>query len=282
MEVYEGPQLTPPTISLLTSADIVPMESDRWERGFQLINEGLEAHGIFATTLCPAEDTREYTATGANESYDTFGLFATDSCSTWPSRRAFFDRAQRKLLTAESSVLERQLWDSSILAGQPHLAGEAISPGPGTNVVGVTTIPMTAVLAKHAFALMDQKLGELSATRGMIHLRPQVIHALLEAQTVRRVGNIYLSPMDNIVVPGRGYPGTGPTGQAVGATEWMYGHPGIVQIRRGAVVRLGENDANSPTIVRSTNDKNVIVQRVVSVALDTTGGTLAIEFDSVS
>jgi len=276
MEVYEGPQLTPPTISLLTAADIVPMEDERWERGFQLVNEGIEAHGIFATTLCPDEATREVTGVGENETYDTFGLYATDACSTWPSRRAFFDRAQRKLLASEAAVLERQLWDSSILAGQPHLAD-----GGGTdNTSATTTVALTSNAAKDAFAVLEQALGEASATRGMIHMRPQVLHALLEAQVVRRVGNIYLSPMDNIVVPGRGYPGTGPAGQALGATEWMYAHPGIVQIRRGKIVRLGE-DQEASTVLRSTNDRNVIVQRVVSVALDTTGGTFAIEFNAV-
>ena len=279
MEVYEGPQLTPPSISLLTAAEIVPVpDSDRWEAGFKLINEGVEASGIFATTLCPPEDARDYVGGGANEDYQPIGLYATDSCSTWPNRRAYFDRAQRKLLAAESAVLEEQLWSSGILAGQPHLADTAGA----TNVSATVTVPLTATSAKEAFAVLEQELSELSTTRGMIHLRPQVIHQLLEAQVVRRVGNIYLSPMDNIVVPGRGYPGTGPAGQAVGATEWMYAHPGVVQIRRGEIVRLSENDPNSPIVVRSTNDINVIVQRVVSVALDTSGGTLAIEFNSIS
>ena len=134
---------------------------------------------------------------------------------------------------------------------------------------------------KEAIALLEQEMGEISATRGMIHIRPQVLFPLLEAQVIRRVGNIYLSPMDNIVVPGRGYSGTGPAGQAPGATEWMYGHPGIVQVRRGPVIRLGEDDLASQ-VDRYVNDRFVIVERVAHVALDSSKGVLAIEFNAIS
>jgi len=279
--VFDGPQLTPPVISLLTSAEIVPVEGDRWEQGFRMVNEGVESHGIFATTLCLTPENQTVNAwnahLGGTELYEAIGLYSSESCSTWPNKLEFFDRAQRRLIASESAVLERQLWDGSIVVS-PHLADSAAA----TNLTATTTVALTATAAKDAFAVIEQQLSQLSTTRGMIHMRPQVLHELCFAQVVRRVGNVWLSPMDNIVVPGRGYPGTGPAGQAIGATEWMYAHPGIVQIRRGPIVRLGENEPNSPTIVRTTNDKNVIVQRAVSVALDTSGGTLAIKFNRTS
>jgi len=127
---------------------------------------------------------------------------------------------------------------------------------------------------------LEQEIGEVSGNRGMIHIRPIAFHALVADSVVRREGNVWLSPMDNIVVPGRGYPGTGPAGQAVGATEWMYGHPGIVQIRRSEIIRLGEDDLASQ-IHRGWNDHEAIVMRVAHVLLDPTVPVFAIDFNSI-
>jgi hypothetical protein len=269
MDVFDGPQITPPRISLLTSAELITPTTERWYNGFFLQNEGCEDSGVYL--VCPAADAdpKDYTAGGVNEEYQPWVLYSTYRCSTYPSGHDFYGRAERKLLAAEAAVLENQLWAGTVQTGNPYLADTP------------TTIPLTATSAKDAFAVLEQELGELSAARGMIHVRPQVLHALLEAQVVRREGNVYLSPMDNFVVPGRGYPGTGPASEAVGATEWMYAHPSIVQVRRGPIIRLGENDLASQ-VIRDTNDRLVTVERAVHVALDTSCGVLAIEFNSVS
>lgn len=278
MEVYDGPQLKPPTISLLTSAEIIPIEGNRWESGFDLVNEGDEIADVqvIADCIVPNDLARSVEGTGVNESYVPFLIFATDKCSTFPAKRDFFGRAERKLLAAEASILERQLWDAFYQTGQPHLADGAGA----SNVTATTTIATTTSSAAEAFAILEQEMGEASATRGMIHLRPLILHKLLDANVVRRVGNVYLSPMDNIVVPGRGYPGTGPTGQAIGATEWMFGHPGMVQIRRSETVRLNESELEN-NIDRYVNDRQAIVQRVVHVALDTSLGTFAVDFGTI-
>lgn len=271
MEVFEGPQLTPPRISLLSAADIVPMNSDRWTSGFDLILEGCEDTRVYA--VCPPDNAapKLYTGGGTNQAYKPYVLYATDKCSTWPAQREFYDRAQRRLLTGESAVLEEQLWTGSVSGTafvNPSLASEAVTIS--TPVAGV----------EQALVVLEQAMGMASAARGMIHIRPQVLGVLLNNNIVRQEGNVYLSPMNNIVVPGRGYPGTGPAGQAVGAKEWMYGHPGIVQVRRGPVIRLGEDD-KAGQYNRLTNDRLVIVERVVHVALDDACVVYAINFNSL-
>lgn len=273
MEVYEGPQLRPPRISLLTAADIVPMTGERWYAGFDLILEGCEDSRVYA--VCPTVDAdpKTYTGGGAIGQYSPYVLYATDKCSTYPAGREFFDRAQRKLVAGESTALEEQLWTGEVggvaIATNPNLAGSS------------STIASSVTAPEAALSVLEQEIGECSAGQGMIHVRPQVLGQLLNARVIRREGNIYLSPMDNIVVPGRGYPGTGPAGQAVGATEWMYGHPGIIQVRRGPIVRLGEADGLSATVDRAVNDRLVIVERVVHVALDDTCCVFAIDFNSL-
>lgn len=277
MEVFDGPQLTPPRVSLLSSAEIVTVDSERWYGGFDLINEGCSEAGVYL--VCPPADAdpKDYQAVGANEAYQPFVIYSTDKCSTFPSGRDFYGRAERKLLAIEARLLEEQLWTGSLQGGNPFLADGAGS----ANSTPVTTIdPPATGDAWEAFALLDAQVA-YNGSRGMIHLRPQVLHQLLDHNTVRREGNVYLSPMDNIVVPGRGYPGTGPADEAVGATEWMYGHPGIVQIRRGPIVRLSEAEIQAQ-VDRAVNDRLVIVERVVHVALDTSCEVYAVEFDSIA
>lgn len=273
MEVFDGPQLSRPRVSLLSSAEIVAVEGEMWYSGFDLILEGCEDSRVYA--VCPDEgaDPKEFTATGTSEEYNPYILYATDHCSTFPAQRAFYDRAQRKLEVGEASALEEQLWTGQV-------AGTLIGTNPHLADTGTQTITTAVTEPREALQVMEQALAECSAGRGMIHLRPQVIVRLVGQGVVRREGNVYLSPMDNIVVPGRGYPGTGPAGEAVGATEWMYGHSGVVQVRRGPIIRLGENDLASQ-IQRMTNDRLVIVERVVHVALDPSCCIYAIEFDSL-
>lgn len=268
MDLFEGPEIRPPRISLLSSAELITPTGDRWSNGFFLINEGCEESGTFL--ICPAADAdpKEITATGANEEYQPWVLYSTDKCSTAPAGRDFYGRAQRKLLAAEAAVLENQLWDGTVQTGNPFLTDTP------------TTVALTSNDSWDALAVIEQEMSELSSAQGMIHVRPQVLYELLDHRAVRREGNVYLTALDNIVVPGRGYSGKGPAGQAVGATEWMYAHPSIVQVRRGPIIRLGENDNSSYD--RAVNDRLVIVERAVHVALDTSCGVLAIEFNSVA
>src|SRR5215217_5824361 len=123
-EVYDGPQLTPPRVSLVTSADKpdIPVDdrtglpSERWFAGFDVITEGCEVGRVYA--VCPDVDSdpKEFDQQGGVEQYNPFVIYSTDFCSTYTNRREFFDRAERKLLVAESTMLEEQLWTGSLNA----------------------------------------------------------------------------------------------------------------------------------------------------------------------
>lgn len=292
MEVVAGPQQTPPRVSLISSAELVPVnENDlKWQGGFVADLDGV---GEASTTpICDAPDL-DITSSGGVASYKPYALYATNRSSTFGdglSTAEFYDKAQRKLQGGEAAALEAILWDGYAGAANqnPFLsdgAGDYASAagndaGCTDSAAATTTITSNAGTVVDAFAVLEQQIGESSGSRGMIHLRPIALHALVAADVVRREGNVWLSPMDNIVVPGRGYPGTGPAGQAVGATEWMYGHSGIVQIRRGGIIRLGENDLSSQ-YHRGWNDHEAIVQRVAHVLLDPTVPVYAIDFESL-
>jgi hypothetical protein len=280
-EVFEGPQLTPPRVSLITAADIVPVEgNERWYQAFDIFTDGCDEDSINVYEVCPPADADPKAVTnafGTTSHYQPYVIYSMVRCSTLGSGAIqFFDRAQRRLLTNEAKVLEEILWTGAFDGTDLTDVG-TVNPFLADNPTSVDTGSRSA---KNALARLDQAIADCSSNRGMIHVRPVVLGQLLEAMVVRREGNVYLSPMDNIVVPGRGYPGTGPASQAVGATEWMYGHPGIVQVRRGPIVRLGEDDLSSQ-VDRYVNDKFAIVERVAHVAFDTCC-YFTIEFDSPS
>ena len=287
MDVVAGPQQTPPRVSLISSAELVPVEGSKWEGGFVA---DLDGHGgANVTPICDA-DPLTLGDTGGAASFMPYALYATNKSSTYgddASIKEFYDKAQRKLLAGESSALEAILWSgyAGAAALNPYLAdGSGTYSNTGgfecPDTIDTTAIASSANNVVDALAVLEQTMGEASAARGMVHIRPIAFHALVAADVVRREGNVWLSPLDNIVVPGRGYPGTGPAGQAVGATEWMYGHPGIVQIRRSEIIRLGENDVASQ-YHRGWNDHEAVVQRVAHVLLDPYVPVYAIDFESL-
>lgn len=290
MEVVAGPQQTPPRVSLISSAELVPVDGTKWEGGFVAEMDG--QGGVNTTPICDA-DPFDFEDSSGTASFVPYVLYATNKSSTYGDGltvKEFYDAAQRKLLAGESYALEQILWDgySGAANKNPFLSdggddydNSSVDLG-GTcaDLTFTNTISSSVTAVKDAFAVLEQEMGGVSSTRGMIHIRPQAFHTLVELSVVRREGNVWLSPMDNIVVPGRGYPGTGPAGEAVGATEWMYGHPGIVQIRRGEIIRLGEEDRASQ-YHRGWNDHEVVVQRVAHVLLDPFTQVLAIDFNSL-
>lgn len=296
MEVFAGPQQTPPRVSLLSAADIVPTQDAHWQNGFFAELDGYGEVNTF--DVCPDEDaTFDIAATDAVGSFKPYVLYATHRKNTFQDKDndetgSFYDKAQRKLLAGEAAALESILWDGypGFPTANPYLTDGAGGYAPidlalpSADCVEATstdTISNSVTAVDEAFAVLEQTFSQDSGTRGMIHLRPQALHALVKAQVVRREGNVWLSPLDNIVVPGRGYAGTGPGGEAVGATEWMYGHAGIVQVRLGPIVRLGEGDFASQ-FIRGWNDRQVIVYRVAHVLLDPTTQVYAIDFDSLT
>lgn len=272
----DAPLLTPPRVSLLSAADIVPVEGRRWESGFTIWSEGCEV--AYTYPVCPAddEDPKDNDSQGERVDYVPYVVFATDKCSTFPAGREFYERAQRKLILAESTKLELELWTDASGSGNPSF---------DANDGSVTTLTAAGTqTALQGIGILDQALASCSAGRGMIHLRPYLMAELLVNNTIRREGNVYLSPMDNIVVPGRGYPGTGPAGQAIGATEWMFANTGIVKVRHSEIIfnpPQGES-ALRESVARDINERVVYAERITHVALDPTCCLFATEVGSLA
>lgn len=269
-----GPELAVPRTSLITSADDASPDANdtRWYQSFQVYAEGCP---VFETyPICPSEDEDakdQEKADTENPWYYPYIIYSWDNCSSWGfSTRDAWGRANRKELVSESFLLEQQLWTDSLGLSNPNLQTLAVD--------------VTADAANQAplagLAQLDQELGEANIARGMIHVRPRVLAYFAQTRAIRREGNLWLTPMDNIVVGGRGYPGTGPADQApTAATEWIYASSGIVQIRRSPVQVVPDYNDFAAAMERPNNDIIVRSERVVHAALDPNCGVWAFNVD---
>ncbi|WP_157892060.1 MULTISPECIES: hypothetical protein [Frankia] len=250
------PALSPPALSLLRAAVTADPEDDKvaasWPRGFAFLPYGatqpesidvcdrttansLYPGGGGAEVVLPARVDYVPFVVSHQEPRSTFGLDAAQ----WQ------DRALRSLVAGTSSAVEYELWTGTIAQakGYPQrwLAMPVIADG--GPVVDLT--PAGGPVAPlRALGLLEQALANAGAAapsgaqdavnvstgqpigpgrRGMIHCLPEMLPLWQANGLIRREGKYLLTLMDSIVVPGSGYPGTGPGGSTpnVGAA-WLY------------------------------------------------------------
>lgn len=263
-----APALRPPRVSILSSAEILDLSGDRWwgQIYTRVLSGdptdtalGIESGDLFVLPICLDGETKEPFPRTGTRVHTPFVVYATDDCSTYGSETTdFIDRAKQKLAVNEAWSIERMLWD-----GAPGIDGFSFVD------TGITPLA-TGAHPLLGFALLDAAVAENRTDgRGMIHMTTKVFDLLQQYQLFRREGNIWLSPLDNIVVPGRGYSGNGPGGSAeTGTASWMYGHPGVVGIARSEVLTFPENEEE---VVRQMdyrhNDIMVLAERVVAYVI---------------
>jgi len=144
-------------------------------------------------------------------------VVAEDWCSSFGfEERDFKGRASRLLENAKHQAIEKEFWTGALATakGWPNrfLAdANAVDLTPGGGPPSVT----------RGMQILQDALQQTGfGGQGMIHVQAQTAPNLLGA---RRVGGLLLDIFDNIVVPGVGYPGTGPGNSTPAAgTAWMF------------------------------------------------------------
>ena len=200
---------------------------ERWTGGFAYWPENHSA----ATIDWALSTTTDSPSSPANLSpvyYQPFRISTKLTASTFGFDVVdYAGRASRQLDNAVYAAIENEFWTGTIAQAQgfpnPYLAnittyGAAsgnITPGATTKSNG-TAVSVTKGLA----LLQDALAGNGFGGQGMIHCIPGVTPNLLNT---RRQGKLLLDQFDNFIVPGVGYPGTGPGGATPSAgTSWMY------------------------------------------------------------
>lgn len=156
-----------------------------------------------------------------------FLVQAEDSCSAfgWEARD-FVGRALRLLDNATPAAVEREFWlgnfaqtiysslpaDVQAIGANAFLTQSGTPSSGGSALVPQDLTPASPPSITRGIQILEDYLANTGfGGQGMLHLAPETSPNLLGA---RRVGALLLSVMDNIIVPGSGYPTSGATGPA--------------------------------------------------------------------
>lgn len=197
----------------------------RWEQGFtylpELSNEA--ALEVFSYGQTARKKT------GNNQTpfawYDPFTVVGRDDRSAfgWPNTdfASRVQRARRALRAHRGWQVENEFWSGLQIPTNYHLACSPDTPlvTPRRTVVGAFPNPDpapgttlgTAVSLGNSLAALDQAIADSDAGTGMIHATPFLVQMWMKLYNYIRDNNGFVFTVNhNLIVPGYGYPGTGP------------------------------------------------------------------------
>lgn len=209
----------------------------------------------------------------ASVTADPFLVYASDRCSPFGFAAAdYVARATRQLEATQSFEVAGELWDGTLRDAAD--AEDAITDNPALTDTTSDTLTSTSgeVSPVVALGMLEQGLAECSrGRRGMIHVTPQVLVALVAESAVRIEGGQFISPLGNIVVADAGYSGDGPGGTAAGSTQWAYA-TGMIAVRLSTPIITPRNITDAQELAgrlnRDDNTIDVYAQRVALVQWD--------------
>lgn len=206
---------TPPRVGLIASARTGLQLPPRWTNGFSYEPENYcSANGV----VDPCSSTKTATPDNADiVNVDPVLLWASDACSTFGARDRR-GRARRRLEACQSKLLAGELWEGTLAQASANIDNKLLA-SPDAN-----TVSDTSLSPSDGLACLEEALASCSCSRSMIHVTPGVMTYFARDNLVRRVGDVFVTNNDTIVVADAGYTGTGPEGQpAVTGSVWAYG-----------------------------------------------------------
>lgn len=269
-----APRQQPPPVSIITSS-ILPADTSngRWVNGFEFQPESSAAVTV-ADACASTDDTSTLEGPPGLVQWTPFLLRANDQASTFGfEAHDYVNRAMRRLDVGSAKALEAELWSGALAQAQgwPNrflAASTTASAGWGfVNLNDTYAEAGSTPSLNKAFDLLEQYLADQGVgARGMIHCRVEALPHLL---TIRRVGNYILTARDTVVVPGTGYPNTGPggTAPATGKT-WMFA-TGMTEVRLGPITTFPDPAQDGPDwLIKATSKAvNLITVRAERVGL---------------
>lgn len=230
--MIQAPTSAPPRVGLVT-ARTIQNAPDGWENGLTFHPERCPVGGRFD----PCGDaTLSIDASGRTVEFDAFAVWAGEKCSTFGFREDRRARATRMLESVKYFEIEEEFWTGE-LSDAASFSNDHLADPTSDDVTGTGG----ALSPTNALACLEEYLAQtLKGQRGMIHATHQLVTLWAGLQLVRREGNLVLTALDTIVVPGAGYPGTGPQDQEIGGAQFAYATD-EVSLLLGSVTVTGEN-----------------------------------------
>lgn len=202
-----------------------------WEHGFQWLPELPKgALGGFTIDEQPAISNPTQgalKAEGNNQTpwgwYDPWILYVLDERSTFGSLNLAErqGRAVRALLAHEPYGAENEFWTGTLVPTNFHLSASPSSPQVSPHRTLATPFPLPTptpgtVLGvpeslSDSLASLDQSIANANAGIGMIHATPYVVQKWMQVYPFIRTNDGFIRTVNNnLIIPGYGYPGTGP------------------------------------------------------------------------
>lgn len=228
-----APTPRPPSYGLLVVAPTTTGDAERWPLGFtfepmQCAASGKLAVECIGNTAAMSGVVDEDASPVVDG--EPFLVVAGYQCSPFGFQARDWDGIVRAQLRAVRSFeVADQLWSDTL-----GLAAEDGTPFRPLNSLASDRVTGSAATITDALACVEQALGAcLRGARGMVHMMPQLLVHAAAQQAVHREGNLWVTPMGNVVVADAGYDGSGPGGLAAGDTQFIYG-TSMVEVRLSA------------------------------------------------
>lgn len=259
--VIQNRQAKPPRYSLIVAADALegPEITDgRWQQGFTWDVERHSGGGLLAHESNGQGGSAAIS--GETELVDLVGdpyiVWATHECSTFGFKEhEYVERAARLLKAVESFHLAAELWDGAVAAAESN-RNRFLS------AADCDTLTSTAVSVVTGVGLIEDALAfYLRGGAGMIHVTPQVLTHMCNAQIVERDGKVWRTCNGHKVVADAGYSGDG-EGAAVAdsSSQFIYGTD-MIDVLLGDIMTPNATEAFQE-MDRTVNTVTVRAQRM--------------------
>lgn len=254
-KVVDGAPPQPPLYTLFGAAQGAEEADDRWINGVLVRNYPCGPADVYD----PCDATINPGTAPDGDQIDPYVVHLEVQCHARHGQVWADIQGQARVAFAayEYAAFETEFWMGAVIPGNRHLAQPSADEPNGP----------TATSLRNAIGLLEQAIAD-SGARGMIHTTAAVGSDLAQAGGATKDGSGRLvTPLGTIVVPGYGYPGSGPDGtDAAQGQAWAYA-TGIVHARREPQPRVVP-DNPSQTLDRATNLINVRVERAYAAGWD--------------
>lgn len=255
-----------------------PALPDHWEDGLEWMPERPIPGGVAGVVACELAGFEIGDDQPPGVTYRPFVIWAADRCSRIASNRDRRGRAQRNLDAVASFLVEGEFWNGSLARGDDTDAPEDYGNNLFLAANGAEVVGDGPLAPQAALACLDEAFAAFApGQRAYIHVTVGMADALKGPGSLERNGNLLMTAVQSIVVPGAGYTGDGPAtapgGDPVAAADgsvWAYATV-APEVRLGPVTFLEDFD-------RTVNTETVWASQVAAVTVDPYA-RLAVEID---
>lgn len=206
--------------------------------------------------------------------WDPYWLWEGDQCSTFGDLAEVEARARGVLEAQTSHKIEEVLWtntvDSTDFGSHPNVGLSDASLTENSTAPTQTQIDAGYIWTPNAYDsypivtafkdMIDALATQLGGARGMIHVEKRLVPLIAYAGMAVQSGQRLVTTLgDHIVVPGTGYTGSGPNGEAASANySWIYG-TSMVEVLLGPIEVVG---SGGEVVNRTTNEIEIRAERI--------------------